>query len=155
MKIKKTERILLSPGYRAAYQPVDQQPLTTKKESRLRKLRRGKTVQARQVRVRQQPSGLSEAQLLRALDTAGIGRPSTYAEIVADLLRRGYVRKAGQQLVITPRGREVQTYLSEAFPRLFALSFSANLEDQLDGLAHGRGAYKTLVSEIWHLVEKA
>jgi DNA topoisomerase-1 len=155
MKIKKSERILISPGYRMAYQPLDSQPVMSKNESRLRKLRRGKTIQARQVRVRQQPKGLTEAQLLRALEGAGVGRPSTYAEIVADLLRRSYVRKAEQQIIITPRGRAVQVYLSRAFPRLFDLSFSADLEAQLDGLAKGRGTYEALVSEIWHLVERA
>ena len=155
MKIKKTERILLSPGYRTVYQPVEKEPPTTRKESRLRKLRRGQTVQARQVRVRQRPNGMSEAQLLRALDTAGIGRPSTYAEIVSDLLRRGYVRQEGQQLLITPRGQEVQAYLRQAFPRLFDLSFSADLEAKLNAIANGRHSYEALVSEVWNLVEKA
>ena len=155
MKIKKTERILLDPGYRAAYQPVDEVAPVTKSASKLRKLRRGQSVQAQQVRVRQRPTGMSEAQLLRALENAGIGRPSTYADIATDLLRRGYLRQDGQQLVITPLGREVQAYLSETFPQLFDLGFSVDLEARLDALAQGKDSYKSLLSQVWQLVENA
>lgn len=154
MRIKKTERILISPGYRQAFQPVEPDPPRTKENSRLRNLKRGQMVKARQVRVRQRPTGMTEVQLLRELSFAGVGRPSTYAEIVSDLLRRNYVRKDGRQLVITPRGREVQAYLSQAFPHLFDLGFSAEMEARLDAIAQGKDAYESLISEIWRLVEK-
>lgn len=155
MKITKTERILISPGYRQAYQPVEADPPRTKENARLRNLKRGQTVKARQVRVRQRPTGMTEAQLLRELEFAGIGRPSTYAGIVRDLLQHSYVRQDGQQIIITPRGLEVQAYLSQAFPRLFDLGFSARMETWLDAIAQGKSTYKRLISEVWHLVEKA
>ena len=154
MKITKTERILLDPGYRKAYQPVEKEPPTTKKDSKLRKLKRGQTVQARQVRVRSQAPGLSEAQLLRALATQGIGRPSTYAEIVGDLLKRKYVSQDRKQLTLTPRGVAVQGYLSRAFPKLFDLQFSGDLEHKLDALAAGKTSYQAVVRRVWNLVEK-
>ena len=155
MKFKKSERILLDPGYRLAYQPPEAEAPVSKSVSRLRTLKSGEIVQTRQVRVRQRPTGLSEAQLLRALENAGIGRPSTYADIAADLVRRGYLRQDGQQLVITPLGREVQAYLSETFPQLFDLGFSADLEARLDALAQGKDSYQSLLSEVWQLVENA
>ena len=155
MKITKTERILLDPGYRKAYQPVEKEPPTTRKDSKLRRLKRGQTVLARQVRVRSQAPGLSEAQLLRALAEQGIGRPSTYAEIVNDLLKRKYVRQDGKQLVLTPRGVAVQGYLSRAFPELFDLQFSGDLERKLDALAEGKIGYQAVVKKVWNLVEKA
>ena len=155
MKIIKKERILLDPGYRKAYQPAETDPPVSKTTSKLRNLKRGQTVKARQVRVKQRPPGLSEAQLLRNLEAQGIGRPSTYAEIVGDLLQRKYIRKDGKQLVLTPRGLAVQEYLSQAFPQLFALSFSTSLERDLDALAQGKASYKAVVGKVWRLVEKA
>jgi DNA topoisomerase I len=155
MKIKKTERILLDPGYRQAYQPMETVPPVSKADSKLGKLKRGQTVRARQVRIRQRPTGLSEVKLLRALAEQGIGRPSTYAEIVGDLLRRKYVRQAGKQLVLTPRGRAVQDYLSQDFPQLFDLRFSGDLERDLDALAQGKASYRQVVGKVWDLVEKA
>jgi|APSaa5957512622_1039677.scaffolds.fasta_scaffold233040_2 DNA topoisomerase I len=155
MKIKKTERILLDPGYRQAYQPMETVPPVSKADSKLGKLKRGQTVQARQVRIRQRPTGLSEVQLLRALAVQGIGRPSTYAEIVGDLLKRKYIRQEGKQLVLTPRGLAVQDYLSQAFPQLFDLRFSGDLERDLDALAQGKASYRQIVGKVWHLVEKA
>ena len=155
MKITKTERILLDPGYRRAYQPAETDPPTTKEKSRLRKLKRGQSVLPRQVRVRSKAPGLSEAQLLRALAAEGVGRPSTYAEIVGELLKRRYVRREGERLTLTPRGVAVQGYLSRAFPTLFDLKFSAHLERKLDALARGELGYQEVVREVWQLVEAA
>jgi DNA topoisomerase I len=155
MKIKKTERILIAPGYRRAYQPMEDEAPVSKTNSKLRHLKRGQTVQARQVRVKSRASGLSEIQLLRALAEEGIGRPSTYAEIVSDLLKRKYIRQEGKQLTITPRGLAVQSYLVSAFPELFALKFSGDLERRLDALAQGKASYQAVVKRVWNLVEKA
>ena len=155
MKIKKIERILLTPGYRQAYQPVEDEEPVLKTNSKLRHLKRGQTVQARQVRVKERASGLSEIQLLRALDKEGIGRPSTYTEIVSDLLKRKYIRQEGTQLSITPRGLAVENYLVSAFPELFALKFSGDLERRLDALVQGKTSYKAVVGKVWRLVEKA
>ena len=155
MRIKKRERILIDPGYRRAYKPVEKETLVSKTNSKLRHLKRGQTIQARQVRVKERASGLSEIQLLRALDKEGIGRPSTYAEIVSDLLKRKYIRQERRQLSITPRGLAVQSYLVSAFPELFALKFSGDLERRLDALAQGKASYQAVVKRVWNLVEKA
>ena len=155
MRIKKRERILIDPGYRRAYQPVEDEEPVLKTNSKLRHLKRGQTIQARQVRVKERASGLSEIQLLRALDKEGIGRPSTYAEIVSDLLKRKYIRQERRQLSITPRGLAVQSYLVSAFPELFALKFSGDLERRLDALAQGKASYQAVVKRVWNLVEKA
>jgi DNA topoisomerase IA len=155
MKIKKSERILLDPGYRQAYTPPEKEKPISKTSSHLSNLRRGQRIQPRRVQVRPRAPGLSEAQLLRILQEQGIGRPSTYAGITAELLRRKYVRKDGGRLVLTPRGDAVQSYLSSAHPHLFDLAFSARLEKRLDRLAAGKLGYKALISEVWELVEKA
>ena len=153
MKIKKTERILLSPGYRQAYSPSEKESPVSKSASRLRQLKRGQRIQPRQVQIRSRAPGLSEAELLRALEEKGIGRPSTYASITAELLRRKYVRKEGGLLVLSSRGDAVQSYLRTAHPQLFDLAFSARLEKRLDMLSAGGLTYQAVVSEIWRLVE--
>ena len=59
----------------------------------------------------------SEASLVRALEEAGVGRPSTYAPTIRTLLDRQYVARKGRQLVATPRGHLVSAFLSTYFER--------------------------------------
>jgi len=153
MRIKKRERILLLPGYRLAYTPVEDETPIDKRDSRLRALKVGQKIRPERIEVRPRNPGMSEAALLKALHERGIGRPSTYSEIISEILRRKYVRKEGDVFVLTSRGEKVQSYLSSAYPRLFDLEFSAYLEKRLDALAAGKTSYRAVLSEVWRLIE--
>jgi len=151
-----TERIVLDPGYRRAYQSPESMPVVEQKDSRLSKLRRGQRVQPRRVLVQQHtpPKGLSEAELIRLLRARGIGRPSTYAAIVATLLRREYVQQDNDgHLLPTARGREACNFLTQHYPRLFDPDFTARLEAQLDAVAAGQASYQAVVRSVWDLLQ--
>ncbi|MBV5298231.1 MAG: type IA DNA topoisomerase, partial [Rhodoferax sp.] len=120
MRIKVSERELLSAGYRRAYTPVSDgmvEPLAPGTSS-LAKLERGQRVKPK--RIRTQRKGMSEAGLIAALQKNGIGRPATYALIIESLIQRKYAETVSGNLTITPRGKAVLEFLVSRYPRLFS-----------------------------------
>ncbi|OQX67318.1 MAG: DNA topoisomerase I [Sorangiineae bacterium NIC37A_2] len=85
----------------------------------------------------QPPARYTEASLVRRLEELGVGRPSTYASIIATILDRGYVWKRGTALVPTFRAFAVVTLLEKHFGELVDFAFTARMEDELDAIAGG------------------
>ncbi len=83
------------------------------------------------------PALFSESSLIKELEKRGIGRPSTYAGIVGTLFKRKYVRREGRAIRSEPLGRVVCDFLVEQFPDLFAVAFTAEMEEDLDRIARG------------------
>jgi DNA topoisomerase I len=83
------------------------------------------------------PARYTDASLVRTLEAEGIGRPSTYASIISTIQDRGYVRKAGNQLVPTFTALAVTKLLEKYFPRLVDLGFTAKMEQTLDDISNG------------------
>lgn len=79
----------------------------------------------------------TEASLVKALEEKGIGRPSTFANIIDVILDRGYVTKRGQALVPSWLAFSVVRLLEEHFTDLVDYDFTAALEDDLDAIARG------------------
>jgi len=87
----------------------------------------------------------SEAGLVKELEKRGIGRPSTYASIIKTIVDRGYVMKEQRSLIPTDTGDVVSSFLEENFTDYISDSFTAEMEDKLDLIAHGKAQYvKTL-----------
>ncbi len=102
------------------------------------------------------PARFTEATLVKKLEELGIGRPSTYATIIGTIQARGYVKKEAKALFPTETGRIVCHFLKSNFSRMMDYKYTANVEDELDGIANGKikyepfidGEYKPLVKEI-------
>jgi len=152
-ELKVVEHILVEPGYRQAYKPAQEDvPMETHESSRLSGLKKGQRVQTK-VRTRHTAleRGITEAELLRLMEAKGVGRPSTYAGIVAELVRRKYVQANGR-LRSTDRGRQVWAYLAEHHSHLFSPEFTARLERSLDGIASGDRFYLDVLKELLELL---
>jgi DNA topoisomerase I len=80
----------------------------------------------------QPPARYSEASLIKALETEGIGRPSTYASIISTILDRKYVEAIERRLFATDLGEVVTDKLIEAFPDIMDLGYTREMENQLD-----------------------
>ncbi len=78
------------------------------------------------------PARYNEASLVKALEANGIGRPSTYASILATLINRTYIVKDKRNLVPTELGIKVCEFLVTNYNDLFNVSFTAEMESQLD-----------------------
>jgi DNA topoisomerase-1 len=83
------------------------------------------------------PARFTEATLVRALEKAGVGRPSTYATIIGTIVERGYVFKDKRALIPTFTGFAVTQLLERHFERLVDLNFTAKMEESLDEIAIG------------------
>lgn len=85
----------------------------------------------------QPPPRFSEASLVKALEEAGIGRPSTYAPIITTIQDRGYTKKESGSLRPETLGTIVNDLLTEGFARYIDPSFTAAMEEGLDEIARG------------------
>ncbi len=95
------------------------------------------------------PPRYTEASLVRRLEELGIGRPSTYAKILDVLQERDYVRLESRRFVPEDRGRIVTAFLSGFFNRYVQYNFTAELEDELDGIARGDRDWRAVLEEFW------
>lgn len=87
------------------------------------------------------PPRYTEASLVKALEEDGIGRPSTYANIMSTIINKGYVAKRGQALVPEWIAFTVTRFLEENFGKLIDYEFTAAMEEDLDRIADGELNY--------------
>ena len=85
----------------------------------------------------QPPARYTEASLVKAMEDLGVGRPSTYASVIATILDRGYVWKKGTALVPSFTAFAVVGLLERYFADLVDYGFTASMEDDLDAIASG------------------
>ncbi len=97
----------------------------------------------------QPPPHYSEASLVRALEERGIGRPSTYANIITKIKQRHYVTREGRHLVPTSVGCTVVDLLLEYFPDVMDFEFTAQMEDKLDAIAADRLSWRPMLGEFY------
>ena len=87
----------------------------------------------------QPPPRYTQASLIKELDERGIGRPSTYAAIISNILDREYVlQNEGRALAPTDLGFLVTDLLVESFPDILNVEFTAGMEDELDKIEDGK-----------------
>ncbi|MDE3045472.1 MAG: type I DNA topoisomerase [Verrucomicrobiota bacterium] len=105
------------------------------------------------------PPRFTEASLVKELERLGIGRPSTYAAIMNKIQSRDYTTKESQALKPTELGQVICQMLEENFPPIMDVTFTAQMEDQLEEVAEHRKDWKELIRHFWKdfipLVEKA
>lgn len=95
------------------------------------------------------PPRYNEASLIRILEEKGIGRPSTYAMIISLIQMKNYTEKDGRYFIPTSIGTSICDYLSSSFPKIFDLSYTANLEDGLDRIANKEEDYIKLLKDFY------
>lgn len=97
----------------------------------------------------QPPPRFSEASLVKTLEEEGIGRPSTYAPTISTVISRGYVERDGRQLKPTELGIIVTDLLSEHFPDVTDIEFTAQMEDRLDNVEEGNDQWKEVLVDFY------
>ena len=145
--------VLKVAGWRAAYGSVETPALAGEESEQvededgrnLPQLEEGEVLQLTDIGVSvaaketEPPPYYNEASLVKKLEEEGIGRPSTYAEILSKVQARDYVRKNGNKLVPTPLGKLVAEHLVADNFDLANLEFTRKLEEDLDAIAEARG----------------
>ncbi|MDB9823209.1 type I DNA topoisomerase [Deltaproteobacteria bacterium] len=80
------------------------------------------------------PPRYTEASLVKKLEAEGIGRPSTYAQIIQVIQNRKYTEKIKNRFHATDLGKVVTDKLVEAFPEILQVGYTRDMEQQLDDI---------------------
>ena len=100
------------------------------------------------------PPRFTEASLVKTLEEYGIGRPSTYASIIATLKNREYVEIESKRFFPTDIGRIVIGFLTDHFSQYVDYDFTARLEDDLDAVSLGEKDWVPLLDNFWRPFKK-
>ena len=96
------------------------------------------------------PARYTEATLVKKLESAGVGRPSTYASMIGTIMTREYVVKTkDKRLEPTVIGKAVRDYLVENFPDIISIDFTAKMETNLDKIHKGELEWKKVVADFY------
>lgn len=142
-----TGQTIVFPGYLMIYPEQTQEkilPELVEKESL--KLLKLETEQ----HFTQPPARYSDAGLVKQLEKYGVGRPSTYAPTIATIEARNYVvRDEYKRLAPTEIAKVVNDLLVAHFPNIVDYQFTANIETQLDQIAHGQLAWPPVIADFY------
>jgi DNA topoisomerase-1 len=140
-------------GYLAAYGISEEDEEETDKDSpKLPPLTQGETLKLVEVapekKATQPPPRFNEASLVKFLEENGIGRPSTYVEILRKIEERRYVHRKDRRFIPTALGRTVIELLIPYFDDFFETSYTARMEEALDEVEEGKLSWTKALSEF-------
>ena len=145
--------VLVEPGFMAVYQEGKDDNGDDDSDRLLPEISEGDVIDLDLLRPEQHftepPPRFTEASLVKTLEEYGIGRPSTYASIIATLKRREYVEMDGKRFLPTDIGRIVNGFLTEHFTQYVDYDFTARLEDDLDAISLGNKDLVPLLEHFW------
>ncbi len=102
----------------------------------------------------QPPPRFSEASLVKELEENGIGRPSTYASIIATIEARDYMEKRDGKLWPTELGFLVTDLLVQHFADIMNVEYTAAMEAELDEIEEGTDNLLNTLNQFWKKFEK-
>ena len=145
--------VLIEPGFMAVYQEGKDDISNDESDRLLPEVAEGDVISLDELRPEQHftepPPRFTEASLVKTLEEYGIGRPSTYASIIATLKNREYVEMDGKRFIPTDIARIVIGFLTEHFTQYVDYDFTAKLEDDLDAISLGKKKMIPLLESFW------
>jgi len=145
--------VLVEPGFIAVYQEDQDDNAVDDTDKLLPEIAEGDVITLEKLRPEQHftepPPRFTEASLVKTLEEYGIGRPSTYASIIATLKNREYVEMDGKRFLPTDIGRIVNGFLTDHFTQYVDYDFTARLEDDLDAISLGEKDWVPLLENFW------
>ena len=155
-EFKATGQVILFPGYMKAYVEGKDNPNKDleNKEKILPVLEKKDTLTCLSLEAvshnTKPPARYTEASLVKALEENGIGRPSTFASILATIVKREYVNRKGGKLSPTFLGLAVTQLLENHFTNLVSKEFTAKMEDGLDEISRGEQQSTPFMHNFYH-----
>lgn len=149
-------RKLIFDGYRKVYSDYDDKNKII--DSKISKSKVGTKFKAKEILVKEHettpPPRYNQASLVKALDEAGVGRPSTYRTMANMALQRGYATLENRAYVMTNIGNEVISSLQEHFPYITDTEFTKEMEEHLDDIASKEENWKEWIKEFKPMFDK-
>lgn len=145
--------VLVEPGFMAVYQEGQDDKADDDGDRLLPEIEEGDVIRMDALRADQHftdpPPRFTEASLVKTLEEYGIGRPSTYANIIATLKNREYVEIDAKRFFPTDIGRIVNGFLTDHFAQYVDYDFTARLEDDLDLVSLGEKDWVPVLDDFW------
>ena len=101
------------------------------------------------------PPRYTEASLVKKLEAEGIGRPSTYAQIIQVIQNRKYAQKVQNRFHATDLGEVVTDKLVEAFPEILKVSYTRDMEQQLDDVEDNHADWVQMLRHFYGPFKKS
>ncbi len=95
------------------------------------------------------PPRFTEASLIKELEENGVGRPSTYAQIVTTIKQRKYVEAEKKRLFPTELGKTVNEILVKNFTDVVEVNFTAKMEEELDKIEEGEEDWVKVLHDFY------
>ncbi len=150
--LRATGSSVRNPGFMQVYQE-EQGNREESGERMLPGLEVGEEVALKEISANQHftepPPRFTEASLVKTLEEYGIGRPSTYASIIATLQNREYAELESRKFIPTDMGRLVNDFLTRHFTQYVDYDFTARLEDDLDEISRGEKEWVPVLHTFW------
>lgn len=144
---------LVFDGFLKVYQETKEENNEKEEEAKLPLLKEGEALALLKLEPQQHftkpPARFSEATLIKELEANGIGRPSTYAQIVGTIEERKYVEKEKNRLFPSELGKTVKRILVDNFPELFEIGFTAEMEEELDRIEEGKDDWIEVLKDFY------
>jgi DNA topoisomerase-1 len=153
-RFKANGSTIADPGFMTVYQEgIDDAKKEDSDEKMLPHLEEGQEVDLLKILPLQHftepPPRYTEASLVKALEEFGIGRPSTYANIIYTIKNREYVVLEQKRFKPTDVGRIVKRFLTKYFTQYVDYDFTADMEDELDAISRGEKDWVPMLDEFW------
>ncbi len=138
-------------GYMALYKTDDSDE--EGEDNRIPDLKKGQVLTLSELvpaqKFTEPPARYTEATLIKFLEDKGIGRPSTFAQIISTIISRGYVKRIGHSLAPTSLGEITTKLMIDNFPDIVDYKFTAQMEDSLDSIADGENTFTSVLSGFY------
>ncbi|MBI4274996.1 MAG: type I DNA topoisomerase [Rhizobiales bacterium] len=153
INLRATGQVVKFDGFLTLYQEGHDEDEEDEESRRLPSMSAGENLTKKEIAANQHftepPPRFSEAALVKRMEELGIGRPSTYASILAVLKDRGYVRLDKKRLIPEDKGRIVVAFLESFFQKYVEYDFTAGLEEQLDRVSNNELFWQDLLRDFW------
>ncbi len=153
--LKTSGKTLIFKGYTAVYDDTKKEEDEESGNALLPALTEGERLELlglnKEQKFTKPPVRYTEATLIKSMEDKGIGRPSTYATIMAKLSdkKREYVRKEKKYLVPNPISYDLIDFLVKYFDNIMDISFTARMETALDDIGEGGRDWKKLIADFY------
>ena len=153
LELRATGQVVKFDGFLTLYQEGHDDDSEDEDSKRLPAMSQGEPLRKESISSTQHftepPPRFTEASLVKRMEELGIGRPSTYASILAVLKDRGYTRIDKKRVVPEDKGRLVVGFLESFFQRYVEYDFTASLEEQLDKVSNNELEWHQLLRDFW------
>lgn len=149
-------RTLKFDGFKKIY-VVDEDEIHTH-QAKIKNISVGSLIEVKKVEVKEHtttpPLRFNQASLIKELDAAGVGRPSTYRSMADMAIQRGYAVMKDRAYHMTDLGNRAVEFLIKYFSFIVDVAFTSKVEEQLDQIANGEIEWKEPIHEFQPILNK-